>query len=77
MSDCDQLVVGMKDMRDALGETLDLLVTDVPGLVQVSVAATIGNSDHSSVQLFRRLRPQDHSSVQLLCVSRKVFLKVN
>ena len=43
VSGCDQLVVGPTHAR---GETLDLLMTDVPDLVWVSVVAPIGNSDH-------------------------------
>ena len=46
VSGCDQLVVGPTHTR---GGTLDLLVTDVPDLVRVSVVAPIGNSDHSSL----------------------------
>ena len=46
VSGCDQLVVGP---THACGGTLDLLMTDVPDLVQVSVVAPIGNSDHSSL----------------------------
>ena len=33
----------------AHGGTLDLLMTDVPDLVQVADVAPIGNSDHSSL----------------------------
>ena len=33
----------------ALGGILDLLMTDVPDLIQVAVVAPIGNSDHSSL----------------------------
>ena len=44
VSGCDQLVVGLTHAR---GGTLDLLMTDVPDLVWVSVVAPIGNSDHS------------------------------
>ena len=40
VSGCDQLI-GTLD--------LDLLITDVPGLVRVSIIAPIGNSDHSSL----------------------------
>ena len=43
VSGCDQLVVGL---THACGVTLDLLMTDVPDLVWVSVVAPIGNSDH-------------------------------
>ena len=46
VSFCDQLVVGPTHAR---GETLDLLMTDVPDLVRVAVVAPIGNSDHSSL----------------------------
>ena len=46
VSGCDQLVVGPTHAR---GGTLDLLMTDVPCLVQVAVVAPIGNSDHSSL----------------------------
>ena len=46
VSGCDQLVVGPTHAR---GGTLDLLMTDVPDLVRVAVAAPIGNSDHSSL----------------------------
>ena len=45
MSGCDQFVVGPTHAR---GGTLDLLMTDVPDLVRVSVVAPIGNSDHDS-----------------------------
>ena len=46
VSGCNQLVVGPTHAR---GGTLDLLMTDVPDLVRVSVVAPIGNSDHSSL----------------------------
>ena len=46
VSGCDQLVVGPTHARCG---TLDLLMTDVPDLVQVFVVAPIGNSDHSSL----------------------------
>ena len=46
VSGCDQLVVGP---THACGGTLDLLITDVPELVQFAVVAPIGNSDHSSL----------------------------
>ena len=42
VSGCDQLVVGPTHAR---GGTRDLLLTDVPDLVRVSVEAPIGNSD--------------------------------
>ena len=46
VSGCDQLVVGPTHAR---GGTLDLLMADVPDLVQASVVAPISNSDHSSL----------------------------
>ena len=59
------------DQTHASGETLDLLMTDVPDLVRVSVAAPIGNSDYSSL-LAVILMTQ---AVSNLCASGKVFLK--
>ena len=46
VSGCDQIVSGPTHI---LGGTLDLLFTDVPDLVNVTVGAPIGNSDHSSL----------------------------
>ena len=46
VSGCYQLVVGPTHAR---GGTLDLLMTDVPDLVRVSVVAPIGTSDQSSM----------------------------
>ena len=43
VSGCDQMVVSPTHAR---GGTLDLLMTDVPDLLWVSVVAPIGNSDH-------------------------------
>ena len=68
VSGCDQLVVGP---THAPGRTLDLLMTDVPDIVQVSVVAPIGNSDHSSLSAVIS-RAQ---AVPNLCVSRKIFHK--
>ena len=54
MSGCDLLVVGL---THACGGTIDLLMTDVPNLVWVSVVAPIGNTYHSSLSaVIRRLR---------------------
>ena len=68
ISGCDLLVVGITHSLDAL----DLLMTDVPDLVQVAaVVAQIGNSDHFpllSVILMAKAVPN-------LCMSRKVFLQ--
>ena len=52
-------------------EQCDLLMTDVPNLVRVSVVAPIGNSDHSSLSAIISMA----QAVPNLCVSRKVFLK--
>ena len=68
LSGCDQLVVGPTHAR---GGTLDLLMTDVPDLVRVSVVAPIGNSDHSSLSTVISMA----QAVPNLGVSRKVFLK--
>ena len=68
VSGCDQLVVGPAHAR---GRTLDLLMTDVPYLVRVSVVAPIGNSDHSALPAVISVA----HAVPNLCVSRKVFLK--
>ena len=54
VSGSDQLVVGPTHAR---GGTLDLLMTDVPDLVRVTVVAPIGNSGHSSLSTsFRWVR---------------------
>ena len=68
LSDCDLLVVGPTHAR---GGTLDLLMTDVPDLVRVSVVAPIGNSDHSTLSAIISIA----RAVPNLCVSIKVFLK--
>jgi hypothetical protein len=65
---CDQLVIGPTHVR---GGTLDLLMTDVPDLVQVSVLAPVGRSDHSTLSV----RVSSASSVPNLCESRSVFMK--
>ena len=68
VSGCDQLVV---IPTHAHGGTLDLLMTDVPDLVRVSVVAPIGNSDHSSLSPVISMA----QAIPNLCVSRKAFLK--
>ena len=69
VSGYDQLVVGLTHAR---GGTLDLLMTDVPDLVWVSVVAPIGNSDHSSLSAVISMA----QAVPNLCVSWKVFLNI-
>ena len=61
VSGCDQLVIG----PTARGGTLDLLMTDVLDLVRVSVIASIGNSDHSSLSAVISMS----QAVPNLCVS--------
>ena len=68
VSGCDQLVVGP---THAHGETIDILMTDVPDLVQVAAVAPLGNSDHSSLPAVILMS----QAVPNLCVSWKVFLK--
>ena len=65
VSGCDQLVVCP---TYACGGTLDLLMTDVPDLVQVAVIAPIGNSSLSTVISMDQ-------TVSNLCVIRKFYLK--
>ena len=55
----------------ARGGTIDLLMTDIPDLVRVSVVAPIGNSDHSSLSAVISMA----QAVPNLFVRRKVFLK--
>ena len=55
----------------ARGGTLDLLMTDVPDVVRVTVVAPIGNSDHSCLSAVISMA----QAVPHLCVSMKVFLK--
>ena len=69
VSGCEQLVVGPTHAR---GGTVDLLITDVPGLVRVAIVSPpIGNSDHSSLSAVISTA----QAVPNLCVNRKVFLK--
>ena len=68
VSGCDHLVV---DMTHARGGIFDILMTDVPDLVRVSVVAPIGNSDHSSQSAIISMS----QAVPNLWVRRNVFLK--
>ena len=63
----DQFFVGATSER---GGTLDLLLTDVPVLVGIAVAAPIGKSDQSSLSALISIA----QAVPNLCVHRKVFL---
>ena len=62
------MVVGLTHPR---GGTLDHLMTDVPDLVRVSVAAPIGNSDHFSLSAVISMA----QAVSNLCVPRKIFFR--
>ena len=53
------------------GGTLDLLMTDIPDLVWVTVVAPPGSSDHSSLSAAISMA----QAIPDLCVSRKVLLK--
>ena len=55
----------------ARGGTFDLMMTDVPDLVRVAVAAPIFNSDHSFLTAVISMA----QAVPNMFVSRKVFLK--
>ena len=55
----------------ACGGTLDLLMNDVPDILQVAVVPSIGNSDHSSLLVVILMG----QAVTNLCVSKKVFLQ--
>ena len=55
----------------ARGGTLDLLMTDVPDLVWVTVVAPLGRSDHSSLSIAISMA----QAIPNLCVSRGVLLK--
>ena len=65
---CNQLVV---DPTHARGGTLNLLMTDVPDLVLVSVLAPIANSDHSLPAVILMVQ-----AVPNLCVGRKFSLNI-
>ena len=67
VSGFDQLIVGSTHAR---GATLDLLMTDVPYLVRVSVVAPRGNSDRSSLSAVISMA----QAVPNLFASMKVFL---
>ena len=52
-------------------ETLNVRINYVPDLIQVTVVAPLGNSDHSSLSTAILMVQAANN----LCVSRKVFLK--
>lgn len=65
---CDQLVTGPTHIS---GNPLDLLLTDVSGLIDVQTSAPIGSSDHCSLHC----RLQLDFSIPDFTVTRQVFLK--
>ena len=65
---CDQLVCGPTHVH---GGVLDLLITDVPDLVNVSVSSPIGGSDHSSLSVVINVRQRTPD----ITIRKEVFLK--
>ena len=58
LTDCSQLVRGPTQRG---GGILDLVLTDVPDLCQVSVGPSVGRSDHSALLLILKLiKPAQH-----------------
>ena len=70
VSNCDPFFYRPTHTR---GGTLDLMMTDIPDLVQVAVVAPIGNSDHSSMSAVVSMGI--YNEVPNLCDSRKIFQK--
>ena len=68
VSGCDQLVI---IQIHAHGGTLDLLMTDVPDLVCLTVVAPLGSSDHSSLSIAISMV----QAFPILCVSMRVLIK--
>ena len=68
LTNCEQLIVEPTHIR---GNRLDLLLTDVPGVVDASVKPPLGNSDHSVISFDLMLR----SSVPNVQFSQLVYLK--
>ena len=67
-SGCDQLI---QRPTHRSGNTLDLIFTDVPGVVTSNVGIPIGTSDHSFVSAVIRTE----QVVPEVCSSRKIYLK--
>ena len=67
-SGCEQLVHGLTHVH---GGALDLLFTDVPELVNVSVDASIGSSDHSTLSISLDIRQR----IPEFVIRREVFMK--
>ena len=67
-SGCDQLI---QRPTHRSGNTLDLIFTDVPGVVTSNVGIPIGTSDHTFVSAIIRTE----QVVPEVCSSRKIYLK--
>lgn len=67
-SGCDQLI---HSPTHRSGNTLDLIFTDVPGVVTSNVGSPIGTSDHSFVSAVVRTE----QVVPQVCSSHKIYLK--
>ena len=68
---CPVVISWLAAQKHARGGTLDLLMTNVPDLVQVAVIAHIGNLDHFSLSAVMSLAQE----VPNFCVSKKFFFK--
>ena len=68
LSGCEQLIRGPTHNS---GNCLDLILTDVPGVVEASVLAPIGTSDHNSISCKICL----DTTVPDITISRRVYLK--
>ena len=68
VSACDQLV---REPTHISGNCLDLILTDVPGVVTSRVGSPIGTSDHSYISATVMIR----QSVPNVSFSKKVYLK--
>ena len=68
VSGCDQLV---SEATHVSGNCLDLIFTDVPGVVASHVGCPIVTSDHSYISA----TVKTHQSVPDISISRKVYLK--
>ena len=65
---CSQLI---KEPIHKLGNCLDLLLTDVPGVVDPVVDPPLGNSDHSSISFSVKMG----FKIPNITFSQKVYLK--
>ncbi len=68
VSGCSQLVAGPTHL---VGNSLDLVLTDVPEIVMVTDMAPLGTSDHSAISIQLNLRKNSPAHI----VTKEVFLK--